>query len=183
MKNYENQSPGWNVPYVLSRFALIAILALSLPGCRTAGIVMSSEQQQTTTDSLRTVETLRDTVVQVKADSSLLRALIECDSLGQAHLKQLLEYERGDRLPPPAVDITNNVLTAKAHVDSMAIYLQLKDRYTERNKIQRITRTITQTVEVNRLTWWQTLFYRAGQILTAALIMGAVIKIYKLKRR
>lgn len=166
-----------------SRFALIAILALFLLGCRTARIATSSEQQQTTTDSLRTVEILRDTVVQVKADSSLLRALVECDSLGQAHLKQLLEYQAGDRLHPPLVDITNNVLTARARIDSMAIYLQLKDRYTERNKIQRVTRTITQTVEVNRLTWWQTLFYRLGQILTAALIVAGAIKLYKLKRR
>ena len=62
--------------------------------------------------------------------------------------------------------IRDNVLTATAAVDSMAIYLTLKDRFTESTKIER--EVVTQTVEVNRLTWWQTLWMRAGQILTAA---------------
>lgn len=129
-------------------------------------------------DSVRVVETLRDTVVRIEADSSLLRALVECDSLGQAHLRELAEYRAGNRLPPPKVSIRDNVLTATASVDSMAIYLTLKDRFTESTKIER--EVVTQTVEVNRLTWWQTLWMRAGQILTAA---AALLIGWKLLKR
>ena len=118
------------------------------------------------TDSVVVREVLRDTVVTVEADSSLLRALVECDSLGQAHLRQLAEYRAGDRLPPPKVSIRDNVLTATAAVDSMAIYLTLKDRFTESTKIER--EVVTQPVEVHRLTWWQTRWMLAGQMLTAA---------------
>ena len=118
------------------------------------------------TDSVVVREVLRDTVVTVEADSSLLRALVECDSLGQAHLRQLAEYRAGDRLPPPKVSIRDNVLTATAAVDSMAIYLTLKDRFTESTKIER--EVVTQTGEVNRPAGGQTLWMRADQILTAA---------------
>lgn len=128
---------------------------------------MASEHHRV--DSVRVVETLRDTVVTVEADSSLLRALVECDSLGQAHLRELAEYRAGNRLPPPTVTIRDNVLTATAAVDSMAIYLTLKDRYTE--AIQQQREVVTKTVEVNRLTWWQTLWLRTGQILAAAVAL------------
>jgi hypothetical protein len=126
-------------------------------------------------------ETVRDTVVTVKADSSLIRALLECDSLGQVRLKELLDYQAGERLKPPDVDITDNVLTAKAQVDSMNIYLQLRDRY------ERHTITQTQTdkeiieVEVNRLTWWQGLWVKLGKSLSGALAAGLLFKLFKSK--
>lgn len=126
-------------------------------------------------------ERLRDTVVRVEADSAMLRALIECDSLGQAHIRELLRYRAGQRVEPPRVEIRDNVLTATARVDSQAIYLALKDRYAE--KIARTNRSEVRTVEVNRLTWWQTLWCRLGQILFAA---GAILggcKLYKLIKR
>lgn len=116
----------------------------------------------------------------IKADSSLLRALIECDSLGQAHLKELITYRGGERLKPPKVAIRNNVLTATATIDSLAVYLALKDRYTERVLTKEQTDTIT--IEVNRPTWWQTLWCRLGQILTPVMLLMAICKIYKLTK-
>lgn len=127
---------------------------------------------------MRVVETLRDTVVRLAADSSLLRALVECDSLGQARLRELEEYRAGDRLPPPSVTIRDNILTATARVDSMAIYLTLKDRYSEAVQVER--EVVTQTVEVNRLTGWQRFWMRLGQLLAAA---GAGIVAWKLLKR
>lgn len=127
---------------------------------------------------MRVVETLRDTVVTVKSDSSLIRALIECDSLGQAHLRQLEEYQAGERLPPPRVDIDNNVLTATAHVDSMSIYLQLKDRYKEAVQVEE--KTVYKTEFVNRLTGWQRFWMRVGQIVAAA---AAAVVAWKLLKR
>lgn len=156
--------------------AAIAITALSLFGCGSKRI--ATEIRVTRTDSVRVVETLRDTAVTVQADSSLIRALIECDSLGQAHLRQLEEYRAGERLPPPRVDIDNNVLTATAHIDSMSIYLQLKDRYKE--AVQTDKRTVYKTEFVNRLTGWQRFWMRVGQIMAAA---AAVVVAWKLLKR
>lgn len=107
-----------------------------------------------------------------------MRALVECDSLGQAHIKELLEWQGGHNLKLPQVTIRDNVLTATAATDSMSIYLTLKDRYTEHTT--RDEQIVTRTVEVNRLTWWQTLWYRLGQILGAVGALCAGWKLYKL---
>ncbi len=129
---------------------------------------------------MRVVETLRDTVVRVEADSSLLRALVECDSLGRAHLRALLDYQAGERLNPPRVELRDNLLTATARVDSQAIYLTLKERYKE--AVKRETVTMTRYVETHKLTGFQTFFYRLGLVVTAAGLVFAGFKIYKPKR-
>lgn len=159
---------------------LLAALLLILTGCGSHKMLAASTDRQTT-DSVVIRETVRDTVVTVEADSALIRALVECDSLGQAHLRQLLEYQAGDRLKPPRVAIKNNVLTATAKIDSLAIYMQLKDRYQE--AVKRETMTVTQYVETNKLTWWQALFHRLGIITAIVVPLLAGFKIYKLIKR
>ena len=137
--------------------------------------------EKRTTDSVVIREVLRDTVVTVEADSSLVRALVECDSLGRARLRELREYRAGTRLPPPKVSIEDNVLTATASIDSMEIYLTLKERYRQDLKAEK--EVIIKTVEVNRLNWWQTLWMRLGQVLTAAAVAVGGYKIIKLVKR
>lgn len=105
----------------------------------------------------------------------MIRALLECDSLGQARTKELLEYKAGDRLHPPDLQLKDNVLTATATCDSLAIYMQLKDRYEQ----HRSTQQVVQTVEVNRLNWWQKMWMRIGQALTVALSFFGAFKIRK----
>lgn len=159
---------------------LLAALLLILTGCGSHKMVAASTDRQTS-DSVVIRETVRDTVVTVEADSALIRALVECDSLGQAHVRQLLEYQAGDRLKPPRVVIRDNVLTATARIDSLAIYMQLKDRYQE--AVKREIVTVTQYVETNKLTWWQTLFHRLGIITAIVVPLLAGLKIYKLIKR
>ena len=142
-------------------------------------MTVSNEKQ--TTDSVVIREILRDTVVTVEADSSLVRALVECDSLGRARLRELREYRAGTRLPPPKVSIEDNVLTATASIDSMEIYLTLKERYRQDLKAEK--EVIIKTVEVNRLNWWQTLWMRLGQVLTSAAVAVGGYKIVKLVKR
>ena len=62
-------------------------------------MTVSNEKQ--TTDSVVIREILRDTVVTVEADSSLVRALVECDSLGRARLRELRE-NRPEKFRPTA---------------------------------------------------------------------------------
>lgn len=152
---------------------------MSLTGCGSPKIIAAATDRQAT-DSVVIREVVRDTVVTVRADSSLLRALVECDSLGQIHLLELLEYRAGERLKPPQVAIRDNVLTAVAEVDSMAIYLTLKDRYEER--IGREESVTTRYVESNKLTWIQALFYRLGLVMTAAAVGWVIYKLARIRR-
>lgn len=118
-------------------------------------------------DSIVIVETLRDTTVIVEPDSALISALLECDSMGRVRIVQLLEYQAGERMKPPKITVNNNILTSEAIVDSMAIFLQLKNQYKETIS----TKITTQTKEVNVLTWWQRFWIKVGKISTIALIV------------
>lgn len=130
---------------------------------------------QSVRDSVVVRETVRDTVIEIGPDSSLLRALVECDSLGRARLSVLLDYEAGGRMGPPVVTMVDNVLTAKAVVDSFGIYAELKDRYEERWSSERVV----ETVEVNRLTAWQKVRMRMGE---ALIVIAALSLVYGIGR-
>lgn len=99
----------------------------------------------TTTETV--VETLRDTIVEISPDSSLLVALLECDSAGNVLINRIKDLQSGKKLLPPQIDIKDNILTATAKVDSLSIYLTLKDRYRES--------VTSRTITVNKLTNFQ----------------------------
>ncbi|MFR9545348.1 MAG: hypothetical protein SNJ29_07195 [Rikenellaceae bacterium] len=131
-------------------------------------------------DSITVVETLRDTVIVIESDSSIIRALVECDSLGQAHLRELIDFKSGRNIDPPRLELNDNIITATAEIDSMTIYLTLKDRYTDHKQVETVT--ITNTIETNYLTRWQKWMYHLGCIALGILVclVGLVIfKIFK----
>lgn len=129
-----------------------------------------------TIDTVKIIETLRDTVVKIEADSSMIQALIECDSLGKAHIRELIEVKSGKRMPPPRIRIIKDTLKVEASIDSMSVYLTLKDRYIEHKKME----TVTNTIEVNRLTNWQKWMYNIGCIAFGIIICFLGLKLYKL---
>ncbi len=143
-----------------------AILLCSF-GCRsTKPIIVESHIR----DSIYVKEVVRDTVVLIEPDSSLVRALIECDSLGKAYISQIIEFDHGDDIAPPIIYIEDNILTSKAIVDSMEIFLKLKDIYSERV----IDKTSTKVVEVNNLTTWQNMMCSLGHIALGAIMLFAI---------
>ena len=110
-------------------------------------------QKENTVEHYTTItETVRDTVVRVQPDSSIVEALIECDSTGRARLAEIQVLKESSRIQQ-SVTMGGNVLRSAVKVDSLGIYLQLKDKYKEEVK----TETIETIIEkpVNHLTWWQ----------------------------
>ncbi len=65
-------------------------------------------------------ETVRDTVIQVQTDSSIVQALIKCDSTGRARLEEIRTLKESARVQQ-ILALEDNKLTAKAVVDSMGI--------------------------------------------------------------
>ena len=90
-------------------------------------------------------------MVMVQQDKALIRALLECDSIGQVYIKNLLDYQAGSRLKPPQISLSNNILTAISEADSLLIYLTLKERYTEKQ----VDNKATEYIYINYLTKWQ----------------------------
>ena len=106
-------------------------------------------------------ETVRDTVIQVRPDSSIVQALITCDSTGRARLEEIRTLKESVRVQQ-TLALKDNKLTTKAIVDSMGIYLTYKDRYKEDVKVQTIETVIEK--EVNVLKWWQKALMTIGTV-------------------
>ena len=124
-------------------------------------------------------EVVRDTVVQVQPDSSILQALIQCDSTGRARLQEIQTLKESARLQQSIkmeadpLPYQPTVITVKATVDSMGIYLTYKDRFKESVETREIETIIEK--EVNILHWWQKLLMWAGGIvitITVGWIIG-----------
>ena len=137
-------------------------------------------QTTTTVEHFEVVkEVVRDTVVQVQPDSSILQALIKCDSTGRARLQEIQTLKESARLQQSIkmeadpLPYQPTVITVKATVDSMGIYLTYKDRFMESVETREIETIIEK--EVNILHWWQKLLMWAGGIvitITVGWIIG-----------
>ena len=125
-------------------------------------------------------ETVRDTVIQVQPDSSIVEALIRCDSTGRARLEEIQTFRQSARVQQ-ILALKNNKLTTKAVVDSMGIYLTYKDRYKEEQKVQTIETIIEK--EVNVLHLWQKTLMWMGVVSTLVLLALITVKFILLKLR
>ena len=126
-------------------------------------------QTTTTVEHFEVVkEVVRDTVIQVQPDSSILQALIQCDSTGRARLQEIQTLKESARLQQSIkmeadpLPYQPTVITVKATVDSMGIYLTYKDRFKEAVETREIETIIEK--EVNILHWWQKLLMWIGGI-------------------
>ena len=131
-------------------------------------------QTTTTVEHFEVVkEVVRDTVIQVQPDSSILQALIQCDSTGRARLQEIQTLKESTRLQQSIkmeadpLPYHPTVITVKATVDSMGIYLTYKDRFKESVETREIETIIEK--EVNILHWWQKfLIWIGGIVITIA---------------
>ena len=101
-------------------------------------------------------ETVRDTVIRVQPDSSIVQALIKCDSTGRARLEEIRTLKESTRIQQ-RISLTElgynslanehsnssgrhkvpaTVLTITSNVDSLGIYLQYKERHKEEQQVQ-----------------------------------------------
>lgn len=129
---------------------------------------------ENTEHAITVTETIRDTVIQVQPDSSIVQALIRCDSTGQARLEEIRTLKESARVRQ-TLALKGNKLTAKSVVDSMGIYLTYKERYREEQKAQ-IVETVIEK-EVNVLKWWQKLLMSLG---LAFIVFIAILTVFKL---
>ena len=164
---------GWKGLFGVFIAVLTVTIALFMTSCK--GQEKMSSVRITQTLIIR--DTVRDTVVKVEADASLIRALLECDSAGNVLFKRILAYEAGAHVQPPQIDIQDNVLTATAKVDSFGIFMKFRERYVE--KTAYMESQGTQVVEVNRLTGWQKFRVRLGNFVLVGVPIYIVFKCRK----
>ncbi|MCX6276935.1 MAG: hypothetical protein NT004_02415 [Bacteroidetes bacterium] len=128
--------------------------------------------------SITVFEKETDTIFRVTADSSWLKALIECDKKGNATIKNLTDYSSGQRAGLPRINIHDNVLTADCKCDSIKIHALLKNRETTIDK--RTDTTITPpAIEVKYIPGWMWFFGITGMIAWGIGALYAVFKFIK----
>lgn len=132
----------------------ILILLLLLSGCGLGRRYCEKYHPPTIIDT-SWVDTVRsvyhDTILYpAPADSGLIEAYLECDSLGQVRLKQIMRYMAG-KLTVPHLMIRNNLATFDCKVDSMKVFAIV---WNKTIKIKEV-KANNATIEVNKLTWWQ----------------------------
>ncbi|HHN47359.1 MAG TPA: hypothetical protein ENN08_00200 [Bacteroidales bacterium] len=102
----------------------IIVILIGLASCR-APQPLVVEKVRTVTE----LEVVRDTVVHTEPDSASMQALLRCDSLGNVYMQQIVSLQTGRTLKPQ-IRIVDNIITLDCEVDSIAVYFQLRDRYT-----------------------------------------------------
>lgn len=122
------------------------------------------------TENTERIVTVTETVIQVQPDSSIVQALIKCDSTGRARLEEIRTLKESARVQQ-TLALKDNRLTAKAVVDSMGIFLTYKERYREDQKVQVVETVIEK--EVNVLKWWQKVLMTIG--IVSIIILASTI--------
>lgn len=159
----------------MKKFVTVLVVgALALCGC-------SPKMYPHRTECTEHTVTVRDTVVQVRPDSSIVRALIRCDSTEHARLEEIRMLRESSRLQQaltveaPAEPYQPTTLTIKAVVDSMGIYLTLRERHREEQQV-RTVETIVEK-EVNVLRWWQTALMWMGGVSLIGIFVTMIGKV------
>lgn len=148
---------------------LIVILAI-VQGCCPKFYPQKAEKLE---HAVTITETIRDTIIQVQPDSSIVQALIMCDSTGRARLEEIRTLKESARVQQ-TLALDDNKLTAKAIVDSMGIFLTYKERYREEQKFQVVETVIEK--EINVLKWWQKALMCVGIISIALSALSIIIR-------
>ncbi len=144
-------------------------------------------QSTQTSNTVTEKEIVRDTIIQIKPDSSMIRALIQCDSTGRARLQEIQTLRESARLQQSiSIDqdsepYKTTAITVQTKVDSMGIYLKYKERFKEETKIETIEKIITK--ETNILKPWQKFLMNIGAISIIVLLLYLTFGISKLIRK
>lgn len=133
---------------------------------------------ESTEHTITVTETIKDTVIQIQPDSSIVQALIRCDSTGRARLEEIRTLKETARVQQ-TLALKDNKLTAKAVVDSMGIYLTYKERHKEEQKVQVVETVIEK--EVNILKWWQKWLMWIGICSIMIMSYYAIFRIVKIR--
>ena len=154
------------------RYEIIFLAALAAVSCCPK---LYPHKTENTERIVTVTETVRDTVIQVQPDSSVVEALICCDSTGRARLEEIQTLRQSARVQQ-TLSLKDNRLISKAVVDSMGIYLTYKDRYREEQKVQTIETVVEK--EVNILHWWQKSLMWAGALALSISISMILFRLF-----
>lgn len=132
----------------MKKYLLLAMVIIIITGCVTKRRCMEKFPPSIVTEDSVTISekiVYKDSIITLPADSSWLTALLKCDSTGNVYLSQLLNYQSGNKVGVPVIKIRDNIIKVECQVDSLQIYLLLKEKYL--TKVHKTT--VKQTIHEN----------------------------------
>lgn len=104
---------------------LLITIVILIGGCRTKQLTTN---QSVTKDSIRTIEKIitKFDTIQNPADSAIIKAYLECDSLGNVLIRELSEEKGKMRVKTIFRD---NIIEVRVNVDSAAIIRRAIENY------------------------------------------------------
>ena len=169
---------------------LIFVSVVSLTACKGVSEVPPNSKEVHTTE--RIVETIRDTVFRIEADTSYYKAWLECrdgkvilseknsTKNGKVILSEKNTTKKGNRLKPPKVALKDNVLTVNCEAEAQELFARWKEKHTE--QLTKQTEKIYVPVD-KPPTNWQMFQIWCGRIFMGLLLLALIawqFPIYKL---
>jgi len=144
------------------------------------------KEKEVVTITKTITEFKRDTLVQVKADSSFYEALIECQNGKPALSKPFRNQEKsatinsipGKNLQPPNVDLDEDgKLKISCKYLENKLNVALREKQILQEKLSEKTITPPPEIIEKQLSWWQKTWIASGKILSSILLIFILIKI------
>ncbi len=139
---------------------------LLFAGCKTMHPAFENTHVQTV------IETVKDSVIIIEADTATVQALFECDSLNNVVMREL-EIAKARRVSPE-VRFRDKIVTVTLPVDSQAIWVSMKNRFEQ--KTDTLIRTKIVTVEVPAKPPWYI------KLLTIIGIVALIFSVFFIKK-
>jgi Ni/Fe-hydrogenase subunit HybB-like protein len=152
----------------MKNLVFILLIVLLFAGCKPCNEV------STTVYNTDTMVIYHDSIVMLPADSSLVNALFQCDSLNNVVLTEL-ETIKGRKVKP-IVEFKDRWFHVFVPVDSEAVVLRWKEKHTSNVKNEVIVRTEVKKYVPN----WVRILASMGAISILFLLALIVIKVYRI---
>jgi len=176
MASITNNNPKLSPIAVILIIFIVITAIIILNSCATKKVLETTTTSQTKTDTvfIHKKETLHDTVVKLKADSTYFEAYIECDSNNKAFIRRLSDLSTGVRVRTKIV-FKHDTLKIKSLVGEDSIKVYWKD-YWENQYREKINTTIS---DHNKEVKKSGSFWSALKWIIGALVVGFVLGITK----
>lgn len=139
---YQTQTVSMKRLFILSLIGMILLMA----GCARHVVPVRTDVE------IKSTERIVDTVTRIVQDQSLVKALLECDSLGRVRIRELTT-ENG-RLIQQNLTLHDNLLQVQAQGESQERVREVIKTDTVRIYVE-VPVQIKETQEVYKLHWWQ----------------------------
>ncbi|MCD0470479.1 hypothetical protein [Flavobacterium sp. JAS] len=158
----------------LERIVFLFFLVLVLVSCSSPKPVLSENKMHTVTLK----EIVHDTVFRTEKDSSVYKALLECQN-GKVVFRNVTQAEPGRSLKSPKVRLDNNKLLVDCELKKQELYAYWRSKQVKDIQVK----TINTTKFINYLSFWQKVQIWLGRIIVLILLYYVVRFALKFKKQ